>query len=343
MKNAKMTLKWGGGGKLRKPAFTLVELLVVVAIIGMLIALLLPAVQAAREAARRMQCTNNLKQLGLGVHNHHDTFGSIPPYGQAHDPATTPTTDANRYFYDSASSWYWRVLPFIEQGALYSEWNALVGDRWWFGDVWPPASLRPVETFRCPSFPHKLTNITTATSRQWDREHGCYVVNMGPTDLRQNTGWAASYPADQRWWIPAGQPFSINKMDINFAVVTDGLSNTLFMTEVTPPKSNLNGTAYGDIQLLKGAGITTRMMPNNIAEPDGIGGAWDAGTVGRGGKATCVNQTWYMAYPAARSFHTGGVNTCLGDGSVRFVNDTISASTWGCFGNGGEGTPVTLP
>ncbi|HTN77380.1 MAG TPA: DUF1559 domain-containing protein, partial [Pirellulaceae bacterium] len=100
-------------------AFTLVELLVVIAIIGVLVALLLPAVQAAREAARRMQCSNNVKQLGLSLHNHHDTYNRFPP-GGANDQTPFGTETATSGW---GSSWMVYILPYIEQNALYSQWQ----------------------------------------------------------------------------------------------------------------------------------------------------------------------------------------------------------------------------
>src|SRR3954468_7057678 len=101
--------------------FTLVELLVVIAIIGILVALLLPAVQAARESARRSQCVNNLKQLVLGIHNHHDTIRRLPPGGAMDQPpfGTDLPTGSNRW----GSSWMVYILPYIEQQSLYQQWQ----------------------------------------------------------------------------------------------------------------------------------------------------------------------------------------------------------------------------
>ena len=122
----------------RKRGFTLVELLVVIAIIGILIALLLPAVQAAREAARRTQCTNNLKQFGLGMHNYHDTYKTFP-YG--HDNTGRRVT------------WFPLILPFIEQQALHDEFDWVANS--WFG-AQAPACNRDVPGARCPSDPGGL-------------------------------------------------------------------------------------------------------------------------------------------------------------------------------------------
>ena len=338
MRTNMYNVKIGGG---QNAGFTLVELLVVIAIIGMLIALLLPAVQAAREAARRMSCTNNLKNHGLAVHNYHDTHEVIVTYGlitnnSGHSP-----------------SWYWRILPFIEQAALWDTFKEVWGTTPWDAQLDAPNNTRIIESgvykaavgvFRCPSYTSTLqSSVPNPANIVYDRQFGCYAANMGPTEYRQSD-WTPYFPADQTWWRPAGQPFSINKSDISFGAVTDGLSNTMFLTEVTPPISNLNDCSYGDIQLSNGAGITTRLMPNNIAELDYPYAVWDEGTVGRGGKAIASKSpNWQSVYVAARSFHSGGVNVCIGDGSVRFVSDTITQSIWGPMGCGGDGLAVTLP
>ena len=120
----------------------------------------------------------------------------------------------------------------------------------------------------------------------------------------------------------------------------------MFLTEVTPPVSNLNATSYGDIQLLHGGGITTRFMPNNIAESDRMIRQWDPGTVGRDGRATVSSVgigQWYDKIAAARSYHVDGVNVCMGDGSVHFIMDMIPQRVWGPLANGGDGRTVELP
>src|SRR5689334_22741074 len=131
----------------RRPGFTLIELLVVIAIIGVLIALLLPAVQSAREAARRSQCTNNLKQLGLALHNYESSNGSFPPAGESTNYGTTPPSTQ---FVDGSWSTFARILPYIEGGASYNaanfslEYHDLTGANF-------TASSTVVATFLCPS------------------------------------------------------------------------------------------------------------------------------------------------------------------------------------------------
>ena len=245
-----------------------------------------------------------------------------------------------------APTWYFRILPFIEQEPLWSQFVTAWGTTKWY-DAFPnmdtaTVQKTPIAIFRCPSFPLGNLLLGSDPPNQYNRQYGCYVVNLGPTNYSQQD-YAAHFPADQGWWRPAGQPFALDGLDISFASVADGLSNTLFMTEITPPLANLGATSYGDIQLLWGGGITTQLMPNNIAAPDSLSLLWDPGTVGRDGKATASSCSWAVASVAARSFHSGGVNVGLGDGSIRFVPDTVSAQTWGCMGNGGDGLAVSLP
>src|SRR3954454_15244551 len=152
------------GPRRRPHGFTLIELLVVIAIIAVLIALLLPAVQAAREAARRSQCINNLKQLGLGMHNHHDTIGTFP-FGTFNSPA---------------QAWSFQVLPFLEQGAMS---NALNLNATFFDGVNSTVTQTTIAVFLCPSDPGGGTSITV--SGQPSRKKGNYVVNWGNSHYDQ--------------------------------------------------------------------------------------------------------------------------------------------------------------
>ncbi|MDO5554498.1 MAG: DUF1559 domain-containing protein [Planctomycetia bacterium] len=349
-----------GGGNLKKSsrkAFTLVELLVVIAIIGILIALLLPAVQAAREAARRMQCTNNLKQIVLATHNYHDTYNCLLPAG---------FTCLNDWIdCGCAASWYQRLLPFVEQQALYENFTTGVCSTeaaFWtdtFQGIYPTSSkivsdetnpyLKLPDAFRCPST-NKTGKIicpagASKEDKAWKTNFGCYVVNLGMNNYQQDDLGTES------WQKQRGLPFSLGysanpqKMFKTMATVTDGLSNTIFFGEVTPPNIDLNTdstTQYANIQWAQGGGFTGYYAPNAIG-PDSNKVAWPDGTVGRNGKATCTGGASLGAQVStSRSYHSGGVNAALGDGSVRFVSDTVNIKIWQCSLNGGEGESVSL-
>ena len=329
---------------MKKKAFTLVELLVVIAIIGILIALLLPAVQAAREAARRMQCTNHLKQIGLAIHNYHSATNHIVP-------ACTSWQSGSR-------SWSFRILPFLEQEAIYNlvlqdpyPWNNLVdGGPSGVSVPLQDAFKSRIDTFICPSRGECKAEYTDGVNDNWSRYFGCYVVNLGPSDYQQSDWTSYNTPESAPYIKPTGQPFRIadnNTAFRTFATVTDGLSNTIFLSEVTPPTSDPGITSYGDISTVAGCGFTARMKPNNIAEPDYVIALWTPGSVGRGGKAFCsLSGGWGSLWDqmhATRSFHTGGVNIGMGDGSVQFLTDTVTTHVYNRLCVGGDGETVTIP
>jgi len=362
LKNVKMC----GEGNVK--AFTLVELLVVIAIIGILIALLLPAVQPAREAVRRMQCTNNLKNLMLGVHNYHDSCKAIPAYGL--------------YWYDDLS-WMVRVLPYVEQSAIYGSTVGADPHSWYSigrGSAQTPArgynSQERIDIFQtrfslfeCPSYGGPTIQGSFSDpndTAKWSRHSYCYAACLGPTHYGQHD-FLSIHPTlfsqEDRWYTPAGQPFftrnfrndiyvndssSAASFNRTFGTVTDGLSNTMFFSEVTPPTSKPENSTYGNILMGNGAGFTTLRMINDILDYDYCVTCWDPGTVGKGGKANCYSDLsrpdmYEIQIHTARSRHTGGVNAALGDGSIQFLSETISVRTYGCLGNGGDGMSVSIP
>ncbi|QEH32341.1 Type II secretion system protein G precursor [Aquisphaera giovannonii] len=288
----------------RPRAFTLIELLVVIAIIAVLIALLLPAVQSAREAARRVQCVNNLKQLGLAMHNYQDVNGVLP------------TT-----FLGNVAAPYVAVLPFLEQAPLANAYN--------FNLAWGVAPNSTVagtlvNAYQCPANPHAGTLAASG------------FATTDYTVIRNATAWDTHHAI-----FEAGK-------SCKFSQVTDGLSNTVMQYEsagrqhwyvyrtmdpTDPPWNYYGSPKWGwDIEAMAGEDnggwffpVAVTLKPGN-ATPDI---AWSAGS-------SIVNvSNWYGA---PYSFHPGGVNVGMGDGSVRFVKESAPVSVLSALSSrdGGE-------
>ncbi|MEI7461087.1 MAG: DUF1559 domain-containing protein [Pirellula sp.] len=313
--------------------FTLVELLVVIAIIGILVGLMLPAVQSARGAARRMQCQNNLKQIGLALHNHESALKTIPPLGD---------------YRSAGSSVYWsvqvRLLPYVEQSTLHSS-----------VDFTKPISLQPaVARIRMPHLlcPSELNDRERPDSPTFTH----YPLNYGA-----NAGlWQIAQPPSDR-----GSGVFLFNRSTKIAEITDGLSNTLGMAEVkafTPylrdggnpsgvapvPSAPADVSAFGgEFKLESGhtewvdarthqTGFTTTFTPNTkVPHVDG-GKLYDIdfNSMREGRSATLPT----YAVVTSRSYHTGGVNVLLMDGSARTVSDSVVLEVWRGLGSraGGE-------
>ncbi|UUO08729.1 DUF1559 domain-containing protein [Blastopirellula sp. J2-11] len=304
----------------RKAGFTLVELLVVIAIIGVLIALLLPAVQQAREAARRMQCTNNLKQLGLAMHNYHDTFGKFAPgvVGRANydPPASSPQ------FEKCPPTWMQMILPFIEQGNLYDgmKQHFATGNM----AATAPGRFTVIEALTCPSDPNGPKVIDTGASSQWYERWGF------------NGNYVACSGSD--YFTPSGDPYMLNRNGIfyaksatKFGDIVDGASNTALMSEILLVPY---GGASGEVIDLRGgyyfgrritACFSTQEPPNTL-----VGDRLS--TCQSVSYAPCNGQGVDDSIMHVRSRHTGGANVTLGDASVRFVSETVNRSVFQAYG-----------
>jgi len=340
------------GDRPRRWAFTLVEVLVVIAIIGILIALLLPAVQAAREAARRSQCNNNLKQIGLGFHNYIDKTKVFPAFGY---PLASPP--GTRGIWEGPSSFV-MILPYIEQSTIYNSWQWYAS--WDVRDatygVYDNAMDRPlartkIATYKCPSdSPYPDTNLA-----------GCnYAGSAGPS-----VAWTGTL-ADQ-----VGV-FRYN-METSFADIRDGTSNTVMASEQLCGDAETTKYNVGDVvrgqAFPSGAPATfwTQAQLDTYGASCLGGISSHYGHTGREWAASMPTQTicstmappnwqyptclsradcgWMDStgiYPP-RSRHPGGVNVAMGDASVRFVSDTINLSTWQGLGSRAGGESVSAP
>jgi len=338
----------------RRRAFTLIELLVVIAIIAILIALLVPAVQKVRESAARLQCQNNLKQIGLAVHNYHDVKKALPPSQLWLYP------DFPKYSLDQKSwSWMFFILPYVEQASLYNQVNPQVD-----AQVDKPDVIKtPVPVYMCPSDPGSgnpvvfvdwlnntsthhdparfnqppsALNSRTSFSRLQNKSYpvaftsyrGCWGQNWFATTTWKNMAVGGGYVGDPvngyngcscgdgiHFAQNNTQGLSVNR-SVKLTDITDGTSNTFYAGETRIADNIQTMWASTD-----DAGASCVFDPGDI-NPQ-TGGQWD--TVG--GTAFRFS-----------SAHMNGINFVYADGSVRFVSTGISRTTWRALAtyNGGE-------
>lgn len=286
--------------------FTLVELLVVITIIGILISLLLPAVQAAREAARKMQCTNNLKQWALAMANYESALAVYPAgafYGSAGVSSYNPSGVCGSNGEYRRQTFVYSLWPYLEQTGLFDQYDF---NYTFYATQNTPTVSRQIPVYFCPSDRQGMWKADPYSVRS----RGNYMVNWGYCDFYQTqpTGYKTGPFGNNRW--------------TRVADVRDGLSNTMFMSEVILPANDTDLDLRGDM-LNNDIGSTQFMTyhtPNSGA--DQVRSGYCVST----DETPCVGVS--TNYIAARSKHPGGVVTAFGDGSVHFVSENIAIDTW---------------
>jgi prepilin-type N-terminal cleavage/methylation domain-containing protein/prepilin-type processing-associated H-X9-DG protein len=321
----------------RRPGFTLIELLVVIAIIGILVALLLPAVQKVREAANRMKCQNNLKQIGLALHNYHNVYNCLPPSALMYS-FSTATPDY---------SWIALLLPFIEQDGLFNTCNIPIN----------PLGASPDATLLANSFPILLCPSDPSGTTSWTMNTDTFGTPAGVTNyfacLGSNWGgdpgpnaWASQgWPGglDLRWcnpspdgtydgldfgdgmfqgyYFPTTIPPDSSIKGIKFAQVIDGLSNTFMVGEATVNGSCWNWWAYGN------GSIRTAAIAPNATQLDGT-------------PYVCLDWPNNFGF---RSGHDHGVQFVFADGHVYFITDAIDLGVYRALATRAGNETVTPP
>jgi prepilin-type N-terminal cleavage/methylation domain-containing protein/prepilin-type processing-associated H-X9-DG protein len=329
-------------------AFTLVELLVVIAIIGVLIALLLPAVQAAREAARRQQCQSNLRQISLGLSNYESAKGSYPPAFEfavpGPEPAALPVANIG-------PNWAIRLLPYVEQQSLFNQIDkTVVAAGTWPGGKAPPAighannariRMAVLDVYRCPSDNYKDILMEWGTT-QWAR--GNYAANAGNGPLFNRAGDGIFGPNSDGWRDGRRRGVIGPNVAARMKEITDGTSNTLMVGEVRAgitPLDRRGSWALGQ------AGASVLFWFGQTGDDNGPNVCSDLAddTAGiRPADAALMKTECMPDYTGddfqnqatVRSSHPGGVNIGLADGSAHFIREDVDIGAHGQQVQGGQ-------
>jgi len=308
----------------RRAAFTLIELLVVIAIIAILIALLLPAVQQAREAARRTQCRNNMKQIGLALHNYHDTHRTFPPGFTIH-----------------GAGWTYFILPFIDQAPLYNSLDndfstyagsGSVTDSIFRTEPYETACETVIEAYRCPS-----SNSSQEDNSGIDSRVPCSYTACG-SGTDDNDGFSTSNAGSIGHPTVARNGCFYRNSKTQVRDIVDGTSNTVGVGEVAV--GSLGG-ALSDHWYI-GSTVIESEDPINGSSPIDFGEDFSEfiGSLGVPINNFVASQTASAGELDFSSFHEGGCHVLLMDGAVRFLSENLDFTTANHLGQRNDGIPL---
>jgi prepilin-type N-terminal cleavage/methylation domain-containing protein len=346
----------------RRAGFTLIELLVVIAIIAILIALLLPAVQMAREAARRSQCRNNLKQIGLGLHNYLDTFSVFPP-AAVWPGASNPAWSHAESNWHKAPGAYMLLTPYMESAAVYNSWNTVWADGVDNGNIFlsafqiqSTAARQQLEWLLCPSDPQLrvgafVSTVNTSTDqpaigdnnyRFNTGSHHSNQFNNGPFTSRSvysvrdvldgtaNTAFASERSKGSQGTLPNDYKRDMTNVpcgancDHNSNTTTNAVraQNLYLFCKPLNTPIGANSLGYGNWH----RGYYHSTLYNHLYTPNArfFDCCNDCGFPGGDGEEAIIT---------ARSYHPGGVLVLMGDGQVRFVSDGVDEQIWRGIGS----------
>ena len=309
---------------------TLVELLVVIAIIGILIALLLPAVQAARGAARRMQCMNNLKQIGVALHNYHSTHASFPPGNFAQTAGVCPGSSTTS---EDGANWMILILPYLEQKALHDGYDMTVHN-----ESAENRQLRemPVNAYVCPSDlgTDELIVPALGPAAAWSLDvaymPGSYRGVSGRSDGRAFLDWSMDTSYPRRWRGPLHIVGVLGLRSERVADIRDGSSNTLMVGESTTRTSPQYRTLWAYSYAFYSLSATTPQARVLYGDYD------RCREEGGDGHSLPCRRGW-------GSYHGGGMNFLLCDGATRFLSQGIDVDLFAELGTISGGEPAQVP
>jgi prepilin-type N-terminal cleavage/methylation domain-containing protein len=284
-----------------RPGFTLVELLVVIAIIGMLVALLLPAIQAAREAARRTQCAGNLRQLGVAMQGYQDTNGILPPAGvRLPPPNNDPAQDAMNKEMSRTASGFVSILPFHEQKELFDVWNFAIDP-----DYEPTRTLTktPLAIHRCPSTPFETHRTDGVCSNQ--PAYTSYALSTGTAFRGYKTLTPNKTFEHNGAFVHWGKGYY--RVGLDDIAAADGTTNTILFGEMGFSLTNLESTCVNG-----GTTVWAISYPSQ-------------GLASTSGVFNSNFKTSDMDLESFRSEHPGGAYLAMADGSVHFIDELIDA------------------